>query len=122
MKKDRKYRKIDQLSKALDAKNIDKVLNYLDKDCIFQAGNQEIIQGKEQIRLLLEGFFKNVNATKHNIKDIFESDTFLVHRGTVTYTRLDHSILSVPFCDVFKMKEEKIIEYTIYIDWSELFN
>ncbi len=52
---------------------------------------------------------------------MFESDDSLVHRGDVTYTRLDNSVLTVNFCDVFKIRRSLISEYYIYIDWSELF-
>jgi hypothetical protein len=70
---------------------------------------------------VFEGFFPAVKSTAHDVTDIFESGESLVHRGTVTYTRLDDSQLIVPFCDVFKMKDGLISEYYIYIDWSELF-
>lgn len=37
------------------------------------------------------------------------------------YRNFDDSTLKVPVCDVLKIRENKITEYYIYIDWSELF-
>ena len=118
----RKFAHIDTLSETLDSQDVDKVLEYLTEDCLFTAGNSESIQGKKDIKSTLNSFFDSVKSTRHRLSDIFESDNSLVHRGDVTYTRLDNTKLTVPFCDVFKIRDNKIAEYTIYIDWSELFN
>lgn len=119
---ERKYSKTDSLSQALDGKQVEKVLEYLTDDCLFVAGNGEPVKGKENIRSVFERFFPAVKSTAHDVTDIFETGNSLVHRGTVTYTRLDDSQLTIPFCDVFKMEGTLIKAYHIYIDWSELFN
>jgi len=118
----RKFKNIDTLSADLDNQQVDKVLEYLTDDCLFVAGNSEPIKGKEAIKTTLENFFTVVKSTSHQVTDIFETEDSLVHRGSVTYIRLDDTQLTVPFCDVFKMKGNLINEYNIYIDWSELFN
>ncbi|WP_412984614.1 nuclear transport factor 2 family protein [Pontimicrobium sp. IMCC45349] len=117
----RNYKHIDFLSNHLDNKDSDNVLSLLTDNCLFVAGNNEPITGKEAVKSALEIFFEVVKSTNHQVTDIFESKNSLVHRGKVTYTRLDDSQLTVPFCDVFKMKRNLISEYYIYIDWSELF-
>lgn len=118
---ERKFENVDTLSNSLDSKQLAKVLEYLTDDCLLVAGNSEPVKGKENIAKVFEGFFPAVKSIAHNITDIFESGNSLVHRGTVTYTRLNDSQLTVPFCDVFKMEGNLISEYYIYIDWSELF-
>ncbi|MCT4615949.1 MAG: nuclear transport factor 2 family protein [Marinifilaceae bacterium] len=118
---ERKFKAIDSLSTDLDNKNMDAVLSYLTEDCKFTAGNSDQITGKNSIQEVFQVFFSSVKSTKHDVQDIFESGDSLVHRGFVTYTRLDETQLCVPFCDVFKMRDGKICEYIIYIDWSELF-
>ena len=119
---ERKYRNTDSLSDALDSKDLEKILEYLTDDCVLVAGNGDPVKGKENISKVFEGFFPAVKSTAHDVTDIFESGESLVHRGTVTYTRLNNSLLTIPFCDVFKMKGDLISEYYIYIDCSELFN
>ena len=119
---ERKFSNVDKISEALDSKNLEKVLEYLTDDCVLIAGNGDPVKGKENISKVFEGFFPAVKSTAHDVTDIFESGESLVYRGTVTYTRLDNSQLTVPFCDVFKIKGDLISEYYIYIDWSELFN
>ncbi|MBC2852165.1 nuclear transport factor 2 family protein [Cetobacterium sp. 8H] len=117
----RKFEYLDNFSNILDSKNIDSLLELLSEDCLFQAGNNPIIKGKKEIKKTFETFYPLVKSVKHDIKDIFESDDNLVQRGTVTYTRIDNTNLTVSVCDIFKIKDSKIVEYYIYIDWSELF-
>ena len=40
--------------------------------------------------------------------------------GFVTYIRHDDSFLSVPFADVFSLRQGKIAEYLIFADLSRL--
>lgn len=117
----RKHSHIDNLSSLLDNKDSSGVMGFLTDDCLFQAGNNEVIQGKSTIKASMDTFFDAIKTTNHHIEEIFESENTSVHRGKVTYTRLDDSQLTVPFCDVFKMEGTLISEYYIYIDWSELF-
>ena len=105
----------------MDAKDTEKLLSFLTDDCLFQAGNSNPVRGKEAIAETLDNFFPAVKRIEHDMFDSFESETAAVYRGTVTYTRLDDSTLTVPVCDVFKMRNDKVAEYYIYIDWSALF-
>lgn len=114
------YKYLEELSPSLDEKDTEKVLSFLTDDCIFQAGNLGPVKGKETIAETLNGFFATVNGINHEMSDTFESGDAVVHRGMVTYTRLNNTTLTVPVCDVFKMRDGKIAEYYIYIDWSEL--
>lgn len=112
---------LDQLAPALDAKDTDKVLSLLAEDCLFQAGNNEPIVGKTAIAESLNTFFSAIKSIRHEMTDTFESGSNAVYRGHVTYTREDDSQLTVPVCDVFKINNQKITAYYIYIDWSDLF-
>ncbi len=115
-----RYGYLEGLSPSLDAKDTEKVLSFLTDDCVFQAGNLEPVKGKKAIAETLNGFFPVVKIIEHEMSDTFESGDSVVHRGIVTYTRLDDTTLTVPVCDVFKMRDNKIAEYYIYIDWSNL--
>jgi ketosteroid isomerase-like protein len=115
------YTFLEQLTPALDAKDTDAVLALLAEDCLFQAGNNAPLVGRMAIKDTLDYFFTAVKGIQHTITDAFESGDNAVYRGHVTYTRHDDSVLTIPVCDVFKIKNQKITEYTIYIDWSDLF-
>ncbi len=115
-----KYEYLKGLSPALDNKDTNKALSFLTEDCVFQAGNLEPVRGKEAIAKILNNFFPEVKGIRHEMNDVFETGNAVVHRGMVTYTRLDDTTLTVPVCDVFKVRDGKIAEYCIYIDWSML--
>ena len=112
---------VQQLSEALDHKQIEAVLELLTENCRFQASNSDPIYGKEAIGVTLDSFFKSVRGTQHQTTDWFVSENHLAIRGWVTYTRLDTSTLRIPFCDILLLQDGKIADYQIYIDWSDLF-
>lgn len=99
----------------------DNVIAYLTDDCMLQAGNAERIVGKPAIRAVFDNLYDTIQTIHHQIDDHFSAGDKAVYRGTVTYKRRNDSMLTVPFCDVFRIKDGKICEYYIYIDWHELF-
>ncbi|MEM9366643.1 MAG: nuclear transport factor 2 family protein [Planctomycetota bacterium] len=115
------YSHLESFSPAIDTMVTDNVLAYLSDDCMLQAGNANPITGKEAIKDVFENLYASIRAIHHQIDDHFSAGDKVVYRGTVTYRRKDDSMLTVPFCDVFRIKDDKICEYFIYIDWHELF-
>ena len=113
---------IDDLSPAIDTMETKNVLAFLTDDCVLQPGNQDIVRGTEAITEVFDSLYASIHAIKHTIDDKFAVEDTAVYRGTVSYRRMDDSDLTVPFCDVFKVRDGKIAKYFIYIDWHELFS
>ncbi|MEM8947377.1 MAG: nuclear transport factor 2 family protein [Planctomycetota bacterium] len=111
---------LESFSPAIDTMVTDNVIDFLTEECMLQAGNAERIFGKSAIRAVFDNLYGTIQTIHHQIDDHFSVGDKAVYRGTVTYTRRDGSTLTVPFCDVFRIKDEKICEYFIYIDWHEL--
>ncbi|QDT95916.1 nuclear transport factor 2 family protein [Gimesia aquarii] len=117
----KQYQFIDGLSPAIDTMVTKNVIDFLDEDCILQPGNATPVRGHAAITEVFDNLYAQIQSIKHNIIDDFAVNNSAVYRGTVTYKRLDGSLLTVPFCDVFKIKNNLISEYNIYIDWHQLF-
>lgn len=96
-------------------------LAFLDADVFFRFGNMPGIQGRDNVRTAIQGFYDSIAGLYHEIDEIFGEGGILACNGTVTYTRLDTSKLSVPFATVFKLKGDRIREYNIYVDISGLY-
>ncbi|MEM6468072.1 MAG: nuclear transport factor 2 family protein [Planctomycetota bacterium] len=115
------YSYLESFSPAIDTMVTGNVLAYLSDDCMLQAGNAEPITGKAAIKAVFDNLYASIEAIHHSIDDHFSAGDKVVYRGTVTYKRKDDSMLTVPFCDVFRIKDDNICEYYIYIDWHVLF-
>jgi len=116
----RKYKHLDEVTKALDSFDYQKVISFLTDDCYFQAGNLVPIKGKQEIYEMFNSFKDSLLEVTHNIDNIIEGNDSVVYYGNVQYKRKDGFELQVPVCDVFKVENNKIKEYYIFIDWSEL--
>ena len=112
---------IKKLFESIDSFDTEGLLSYLDENAIFRFGNMPAITGKSQIGPFLDGFFKSIKAIRHDQIEIWEVDNVRIMNGRVTYTRHDGSELSVPFSNTFKMRGDKIKDYLIFADTSELY-
>lgn len=112
---------LDDLFTAIDGKDGERFVSHLCDDGDFRFGNAEPVHGREAIRDAVVGFFSAIDALSHELQDVWVCPDAVICRGRVTYTRMDGSRLTVPFANVFKMRGEKIADYAIYIDTSQLF-
>ncbi|WP_455201157.1 nuclear transport factor 2 family protein [Kaarinaea lacus] len=113
---------INQLFQSIDSKDSDAFLTFLAEDVFFRFGNAEPIHGKNNAGNVVRGFFESIKALQHDISETCSVDDSVICHGFVTYTKHDGSPLTVPFANIFKMEDEKIKEYLIYVDVSELYN
>ncbi|GEM_PF-1143870 len=127
----KKIKKIIQMNfeamlKAVDHSDTEKFLDFLSEDVCFYFANIPKTSGKKDLRNFLNLFFQSIDHTKHTklIIDRNEKGDVVFIRGDVCYTRKDGSELNVPFCNVLTLDErkEKIRDYRIYVDNSDLFN
>ena len=107
---------------SIDAKDTDRFLSHLCDDATFRFANQPAAIGHPAIGEVVGGFFAAIGASRHEVSNVWTLGKTVICRGQVTYTRLDGSLLSVPFVNVFDMAATLIREYSIYVDASALFS
>lgn len=107
---------------AIDRKDTTAFVGFLTSDARFRFGNAPVVEGQEAIAEAVEGFFGSIKATGHHLDRVWSDANSVVCQGEVTYIRHDDSELTVPFVDVFLMQGDKIADYLIYIDISELYS
>ena len=76
---------------------------------------------KADYLIYIQRFFNSIKTLEHSVNDVWHTDDAIVSHGIVTYTRHDDSTLTVPFANIFKMKGERIKDYLIFADISELY-
>ncbi len=106
---------------AIDNSDTDKFMTFMTEDVTFRFGNGQPIEGWDNVKEVVGGFFASIKTLEHSVNDVWRADNAIVSHGIVTYTRHDNSTLTVPFANIFKMKGERIKDYLIFADISELY-
>ncbi|GGF52902.1 nuclear transport factor 2 family protein [Alteromonas lipolytica] len=109
------------LFQAIDNQDADSFAAFLAENATFRFGNAPAVHGREAIKAAVSGFFDSISAISHTLNEAWQTPAGAVSHGAVTYTRLDNSTLTVPFCNVFKIRDNLIEEYLIFVDNSELY-
>jgi uncharacterized protein (TIGR02246 family) len=112
---------VPTLFQALDAFDANTFASFLAEDATFIFGNAEPVRGKSTIRDGVAAFFTSIAAIRHDVIDTWAVPDAIVSRGVVTYTRHSGTQLQVPFANIFKLKNERIHEYLIYVDNTQLY-
>ena len=111
---------IENLYKAVDNKNVDDLSVFLSDKVRFCIANHEPINGKEAALKANQAFFSNITSMTHHIDNIWEQDDDVICNGSVDYIRLDGSAFSAPFATILKLQTDKIVDYLVYADISQL--
>lgn len=112
---------IRELFSSIDARDTEKFSSFLSEKCGFRFGNMPLVSGSAAISEFVAGFFDSVKSLEHEIHEIWMIPNGVVCHGMVSYTRHNDSVLTVPFCNVFKTEDGKIHEYLIFADTSQLY-
>jgi ketosteroid isomerase-like protein len=110
-----------EVFKAIDSFDSDQFVSSMTEDAVFRFGNMPPVEGRDNIRNFVAGFFQSIKGIQHDQMEIWEADGVKLMNGRVTYTRHDGSTLSVFFANTFKMEGDKIKDYLIFVDTSELY-
>ena len=112
---------VERLFQALDAFDADTFASFLAEDAIFVFGNAEPVKGKTTIRDAVATFFAKIAVIRHELIETWTISDGIICRGIVTYTRHSGTQLQVPFANVFKLEDERIRDYLIYVDNTQLY-
>ncbi len=110
-----------KLFEAIDRMDADGFVAFLTAEASFRFGSAPPVRGAQAIREALVGFFSSIRGLRHEIGEVWDEGNTLLCEGTVTYTRQDGREVALPFLNVFRMQDELIDDYRIYMDLSPLF-
>jgi ketosteroid isomerase-like protein len=110
------------LFEVVDTKNTEAFLDLLTPDAEFRFANARSACGRAAIGESVGGFFQAIGSSAHTVNRTWQDNDSAVCEGEVTYTRLDGSTLTVPFANVFYLRNGLIARYLIFADVSELFD
>lgn len=111
---------VQELYKAVDNKNINQLAHFLAEDVCFSLANFPSTRGKTEVLEANQGFFASIHSMCHSLDNIWQVEDKLICHGQVDYIRLDKTKMSANFATILTIKEEKISDYLVYADLSNL--
>jgi ketosteroid isomerase-like protein len=111
-----------ELFAVVDSGDVDAICRRLTDDVYFQFGNAEPITGKPGFRQASYAFFDTIAASSHEILNIWEvDDGTVIAVMNVHYERLDGRKLSLPCCNLFRVRGGQVNDYRVFIDVNPVF-
>jgi limonene-1,2-epoxide hydrolase len=97
-------------------------LSFLTEDAVFVYGSQDPVKGRDAVRAYVAGFFATLERLEHTVEDEWAIDEERVAfvQGNVTYGLPNGRSVSIPFLNLFRLRDDKIAEYRVYVDPTPL--
>jgi ketosteroid isomerase-like protein len=112
----------DGMFAVVDRLDADRFAEYYAPDAVLRFGNAEPVHGREAIHRTYADFFATVDGIRHDPQHYVHQDGTHLMEATVTYTRKDASLVSVPAISVFHVRDDGLIDsYRIYVDLAPLY-
>jgi ketosteroid isomerase-like protein len=108
---------------ANDARDIDALSELVTDDVRLTFGNAGTVTGRDAFRKASADFNASLDSFSHEITALFEvADAgVVVAELSVSYRRLDGRELTLPCCNVFRIRDGRIADYRIYMDINPVF-
>ncbi|MDP2832196.1 MAG: nuclear transport factor 2 family protein [Pseudomonadota bacterium] len=114
---------VRQLFQTIDARDAAAFAAYLAEDGTFRYGSQPVVAGREAVREYVAAFFAGMNGISHELTGFWwrEAGEVCFVQGEVTYHLPNAAVVTLPFLNLFRMRDTAIVEYLIYTDPTPLF-
>jgi len=111
---------LQALFRSIDAGDSRAFQGFLAEDCSFRLGNLPPVTGRAAIGSAVAGFFDSLQSLSHSLTGSWHTRDCSICHGSVSYTRKDGSVLTVPFANILRRETRLIREYLVFVDISGL--
>jgi ketosteroid isomerase-like protein len=114
----------DQLRRVFatfDAKDVSTLSAFMTDDVALRLGNAEMIKGKTGFVDAVNAFLGSIAGVRHEILTVYSDGDAAIVEFDVHYTRRDGEIVTLPCCNVFRLRDGLIAEYRSYIDATPVY-
>lgn len=112
---------VSKVYEAIDSMDEQGLARCLTENCTFVYANSDPVIGRANATAASQHFLKQLAGIKHHLLNVWAFDDVVVSQLSVTYTRKNHSTLTIPAVTIWKLQDRLIDEYRIYVDISSLF-
>jgi ketosteroid isomerase-like protein len=114
----------DQLRRVFatfDAKDVSTLAGFMTDDVELRLGNAEMIKGKPAFVDAVNAFLGSIAAVRHEILAVYRDGDTAIVEFDVRYTRHDGNVVTLPCCNVFRLRDGLIAQYRSYIDAAPVY-
>jgi ketosteroid isomerase-like protein len=101
---------------ALDAKDPAAITAQMTDDVRMRLGNADLVDGKAKFLEATEAFVASIEAIRHQITSMWSFDDVVIAEMDVHYERLDGRKVTLPCCNVFRVRDGLVSDYRVYLD------
>jgi limonene-1,2-epoxide hydrolase len=105
----------------IDSMEPDRFAAHLAADVTMRFGNAEPVHGRDAVRNTWAGFCQTVDGVHHDLVEQWHPGDATIVESDVTYTRKDHSRVTVPVVTIYRERDDEIADYRVFIDLAPLF-
>jgi ketosteroid isomerase-like protein len=106
---------------TFDAKDVSALAAFMTDDVRLRLGNAEAVQGKPAFVEAVNTFLASVGGFRHEVLNVWSNGDALIAEFDVHYTRLDGGEVTLPCCNVFRLRDGLVAEYRSYIDATPVY-
>jgi ketosteroid isomerase-like protein len=106
---------------AFDAKDVLALAGFMTEDVRVRLGNAEPVEGKSAFVDAVNAFLGSVAGFRHEVLNVWSDGDAVIAEFDVHYIRLDKRKVTLPCCNVFRLRDGLVSEYRSYIDATPVF-
>jgi ketosteroid isomerase-like protein len=106
---------------TFDAKDVPALAAFMTDDVRLRLGNAEVVEGRSAFVAAVDAFLASVAGFRHEVLNVWSDGDALIAEFDVHYTRLDGREVTVPCCNVFRLRDGLVAEYRSYIDATPVY-
>jgi ketosteroid isomerase-like protein len=115
------FDRVRRMFAAFDAKEVSALADMVTDDVSLRLGNAPMVQGKPAFVAAVNGFLGSVAGFQHEFLNLLRAGHTVIAEFDVHYTRLDGNKVTLPCCNVFKLREGLVSEYRSYMDATPVY-
>jgi ketosteroid isomerase-like protein len=112
---------VRQMFATFDAKDVSGLAAFMTDDVHLRLGNADPVQGKPAFLQAVNAFLGSVAGFRHEVLNVWRDGDALIAEFDVHYTRLDGREVTLPCCNVFRLRDGLVAEYRSYIDATPVY-
>jgi ketosteroid isomerase-like protein len=106
---------------AFDARDLAALETFVTEDVRLRLGNSPESRGRSAFVDAVNAFHESVAGVHHEILDVYREGDVAIAEFDVRYTRLDERSVTLPCCNVFRIRDGLIAEYRSYMDATPVY-
>jgi ketosteroid isomerase-like protein len=107
---------------TFDAKDVPALAAFMTDDVCLRLGNAEPVEGRSAFLEAVNAFLASVAGFRHQVLNVWSDGDALIAEFDVHYTRLVGGEVTLPCCNVFRLRDGLVAEYRSYIDATPVYS